>query len=135
MREDTKIVVGMDVSDQSTELRFANPSGEILDKKVTLPTNPESFEVYFGSRQPSRVVLEVGAHSQWMGRLLRRLGHEVWTIHPRQVRAIASGLIDKVDDIDENVHGAIQCGIDAVRYSSVPQLVTDLRDRGVEFNY
>ena len=40
-----------------------------------------------------------------------------------------------VDDMPENVEAAQQYGIDAVLYTTVPQLVSDLRQRGVRFNY
>lgn len=40
-----------------------------------------------------------------------------------------------VDDVAANVHGAREAGFDAVQYTSTPQFVSDLRSRGVEFNY
>ena len=35
-----------------------------------------------------------------------------------------------VDDREENVAGATQCGIDAVLYTNADQLLSDLRSRG-----
>ena len=40
-----------------------------------------------------------------------------------------------VDDKQENVDGAIAAGMDAVLYRSVPELVEDLVERGVEINF
>jgi putative hydrolase of the HAD superfamily len=40
-----------------------------------------------------------------------------------------------VDDREENVEGAKAAGLDAVRYTTTPQLVGDLRRRGLQFNY
>ena len=40
-----------------------------------------------------------------------------------------------VDDTSENVEAARQFGLDAVRYTSVPELVQELSRRGVTFNY
>jgi FMN phosphatase YigB (HAD superfamily) len=40
-----------------------------------------------------------------------------------------------VDDREENVEGALAAGLDAVRYTTTPQLVADLRARGLQFNY
>jgi len=40
-----------------------------------------------------------------------------------------------VDDIPENVDGARAAGFDAVRYTSTPELVAELRKRGLRFNY
>jgi len=40
-----------------------------------------------------------------------------------------------VDDCAGHVAGARQVGFDAVTYLSTPQLVTELRSRGIQFNY
>jgi HAD superfamily hydrolase (TIGR01493 family) len=40
-----------------------------------------------------------------------------------------------VDDTPGHVAGARQAGFDAVHYTTTPQLVADLRARGIEFNY
>lgn len=40
-----------------------------------------------------------------------------------------------VDDREENVRGAAQAGLDAVRFHTPQQLARDLRARGVRFNY
>ena len=40
-----------------------------------------------------------------------------------------------VDDLVENVEGARRFGMDAVQYTSVPQLVHELKSRGLRFNY
>ena len=39
------------------------------------------------------------------------------------------------DDRQENIDGAIAAGIDAVLFQSVPDLVAQLRGRGIEFNW
>ena len=39
-----------------------------------------------------------------------------------------------VDDLEDNVNGAIAAGFDAVRYVSMPQLADDLRRRGISLN-
>ena len=40
-----------------------------------------------------------------------------------------------VDDYADHVAGAREVGFDAVQYASTPQLVADLRARGIRFNY
>ena len=40
-----------------------------------------------------------------------------------------------VDDLPQHVAGAKAFGFDAVQYTSTPQLVADLRARGIRFNY
>jgi transposase len=44
------------------------------------------FEEFMRTREPSRVVLEVGGSAHYWGRWLGRLGHEVWLIAPQHVR-------------------------------------------------
>lgn len=39
------------------------------------------------------------------------------------------------DDIAGHVAGARAVGIDAVQYTSTPELVAELRKRGIRFNY
>ena len=39
-----------------------------------------------------------------------------------------------VDDLEDNVNGALAAGFDAVRYVSMPQLADDLRERGISLN-
>ena len=39
-----------------------------------------------------------------------------------------------VDDLEDNVNGALAAGFDAVRYVSMPQLADDLRGRGIPLN-
>ena len=39
-----------------------------------------------------------------------------------------------VDDLEDNVNGALAAGFDAVRYVSMPQLAGDLRERGIPLN-
>ena len=46
---------------------------------------------------------------------------------------IAPEKIFFMDDREENVTGAIECGIDAVVFRDTPTLVADLAERGVEF--
>lgn len=40
-----------------------------------------------------------------------------------------------VDDREDNVHGAIDAGFDAVMFTDAASLVVELRSRGIEFNY
>ncbi len=40
-----------------------------------------------------------------------------------------------VDDREDNVQGALDAGMDAVPFTSVPKLVADLSDRGIEVNH
>ena len=56
-----------------------------------------------------------------------------------QAAATAAGFAPSeilfVDDRSENVTGALECGFDAVRFSTAPQLIRDLHVRGVLANF
>jgi HAD superfamily hydrolase (TIGR01509 family) len=74
---------------------------------------------------------------------IHTLSYEVHAAKPDPVifRAAAEragvdpGEIFFVDDIAENVAGALAAGFDAVHYTSAPALATELRQRGLRFNY
>jgi len=52
-----------------------------------------------------------------------------------QLAGVAPQEIFYVDDIARHVAGARAYGFDAVQYTTTPQLVADLRARGIQFNY
>ena len=53
----------------------------------------------------------------------------------RGLAGVAPQDIFFTDDIPGHVEGARRAGFDAVQYTTTPQLVNDLHDRGVRFNY
>ena len=78
----------------------------------------ESFQVYvlsyrIGAMKPDPVIYRAAA----------------------EMAGVAPGEIFYTDDIAGHVAGARAAGLDAVQYTSTPQLVEELRSRGVEFNY
>ena len=90
---------GLDLGDKHSHLCLIDTqSGEILEES-RLRTIPEAFERRFGSERPLKIAVEVGTHSPWVSRLLKRLGHEVLVANARKVRLIyAEGR--KTDRID-----------------------------------
>jgi FMN phosphatase YigB (HAD superfamily) len=52
-----------------------------------------------------------------------------------ELAGVAPQEIFYVDDIAGHVEGARAVGVDAVQYTTTPALVTELRRRGLEFNY
>lgn len=90
--------VGLDVGDRWTQVCvLENESGEVIESS-RVRTSPAPLEQRFeGARM--RVVLEVGAQSAWISRLLTRLGHEVLVANARQVALIYRhpGKTDRVD--------------------------------------
>jgi transposase len=59
----------------------------LLERRVS--TTPKALREVFAGMPHSRVALETGMHSPWVGRLLREVGHEVIVAHARNVRLIA----------------------------------------------
>ncbi len=62
-------------------------------------TTLEGIRKRFEGPVGMRIALEVGAHSPWVSRLLKELGHEVLVANPRKTRLIYQnrGKQDRVD--------------------------------------
>lgn len=78
------LTIGLDLGDKKSCTCEVNAQGEVVKREV-ISTTPAGVEAYFGSRSPSRVVLEVGTHSPWVSRLIERLGHQVIVANPSAV--------------------------------------------------
>jgi transposase len=82
------VFVGCDLSDKTASLCVLDVRGRVIARADVRLREPE-MAAWF-SRQPrARVVLEVGSHSAWVSRLLKRVGHEAIVANPRQVELIA----------------------------------------------
>jgi len=82
------VFVGCDLSDKRASLCVVDARGRVIGR-ADLRLRERELSAWF-SRQPrARVVLEVGSHSAWVSRLLRRLGHEAIVANPRRVELIA----------------------------------------------
>lgn len=79
---------GLDVSDRYTYVCVLNLGGQVVDEG-RVPTSAEALRRRFGGLPRTRLVLETGAHSPWVSRLLEECGHEVLVANARQVRLIA----------------------------------------------
>jgi len=62
-------------------------------------TSPEAFTAKFEKLSPTRIVIEVGAHSPWVSRILQAQGHEIIVANARKVRLIyeSSSKNDRLD--------------------------------------
>lgn len=82
------VFVGCDLSDKRASLCVIDARGRVIARADVRLREPE-LTAWF-SRQPrARVVLEVGSHSAWVSRLIKRTGHEAVVANPRQVELIA----------------------------------------------
>jgi transposase len=79
--------VGLDVSDRHVHTCFIDHDGLIVEE-ARLAATSNALRRRFSGAERYRVILEVGAHSPWMSRLLTTLGHEVYVANARRLRAI-----------------------------------------------
>lgn len=84
--------LGIDVHLKSTEICELSECGEV-DRRDRIPTTESGMRRYFGRRRRCRVVMECGASTPWVYRLLRELGHEVLVVDPRRMRLIAQSTL------------------------------------------
>src|SRR6185312_2465013 len=90
-----KLTIGLDLRDHNSWYCVLDDSGQIqLEQRVR--TTATALQEVFQTMPRSRVALEIGTHSPWISRLLRRLGHEVIVANARKVRLI--GESRKKDD-------------------------------------
>jgi len=69
------LTIGLDLGDKVSRVCEINAAGKIVNR-ASIATTPGAIERYFGGRERCRVVLEVGTHSPWVTRELKKLGHE-----------------------------------------------------------
>jgi transposase len=89
---------GMDLGDKYCQICLLDEEGDVMEAS-RVSTTSKGIRSYFGLRASMRVVIEVGTHSPWIGRLLEECGHEVIVANPRRVRLIAENN-HKNDDTD-----------------------------------
>jgi transposase len=93
-----KFTVGVDLGDRSSRYCILDKDGEVIEASSVGMTKKDLNRV-FGALPHSRVALEAGAHSPWVSRYLKGLGHEVIVANPRRTRLItaSSSKSDRVD--------------------------------------
>lgn len=80
-------VIGIDLGDRWSHYCVLSQAGTVI-KEDRVRTTPEALVAKFGGLAPTRIVIEVGAHSPWASRLLQAQGHDVVVANPRKVRLI-----------------------------------------------
>ena len=94
-------VVGLDLGDRWTSWCHCTAGGEVLSEG-RVRTQPEALSRQFGAEPRRRILLETGTHSLWIARQLRSMGHEVYVLHARSLRAITESR-RKTDRLDARV--------------------------------
>ena len=80
-------VIGIDLGDRWSRYCVLDQAGTVIEED-RVRTTPEALAAKFGQLSPTRMVIEVGAHSPWVSRLLQAQGHDVVVANPRKVRLI-----------------------------------------------
>lgn len=91
-------VVGLDLGDRWTSWCRCTAGGEVVGEG-RVRTQHEALSRLFGGEPRRRILLETGTHSLWVARLLRSMGHEVYVLHARSLRAITQSR-RKTDRLD-----------------------------------
>lgn len=92
------LTIGMDLGDRTSRYCVLDGTGEVVKEGSVATTRP-AMKALFGAMKKCRIAMEVGAHSPWVSRLLKAMGHEVIVANPRQLKVIteSSRKDDKVD--------------------------------------
>jgi transposase len=93
-----QLTIGIDLGDKTSRYCGIDQDGEVLFERSVATTKKGMTQV-FGALARCRIALEVGAHSPWVSRLLKGLGHEVLVANARQVKLISQSTRkdDKLD--------------------------------------
>jgi transposase len=81
------MTIGMDLGDKTSRYCALDEHGDVLFERATATSQKGMLEA-FGALRRCRIALEVGTHSPWVSRLLKKLGHEVIVANARQVKLI-----------------------------------------------
>jgi len=93
-----KLTVGLDLGDGSSRYSVVDEEGEKVSEGSVVTTRKGLNQV-FGAMARCRIAMEVGAHSPWVSRHLKALGHEVIVANARKVRLITQSS-RKSDQLD-----------------------------------
>lgn len=81
------ITIGMDLGDRTSRYCVLDGTGEVV-KEGSVATTIAGMKALYGPMKKCRIAMEVGAHSPWVSRLLKAMGHEVIVANPRQLKVI-----------------------------------------------
>jgi transposase len=88
MTDTTIWTIGLDLGDKMTTFCLLSPEGAVTETGQ-LATTPLAFQNRFSNRERMRIALEVGTHSNWLSRLLDKMGHEVLVANASKLALIS----------------------------------------------
>lgn len=74
-------IIGIDVHKKESQVCILTDDGKLLESP-RIPTTAEAFRKLFGGRQPARILIESSTESEWVARVLEKMGHEVVVADP-----------------------------------------------------
>ena len=83
-----KLTTGLDLGERSSWYCVLDAQRERA-AGTEAQHDPKAMKEGFGAMPHSRIALETGMHSPWVGRWLSELGHELIVAHARNLRLIA----------------------------------------------
>jgi transposase len=95
------VTIGIDLGDKYSHCCLLGPDGVML-AEGRVSSTPEALASHFQNLPPSRIAIEVGAHSRWVSQLFQIWGHEVIVANPRNLPMITSN-IRKSDRVDAHL--------------------------------
>lgn len=72
--------IGLDLGQTSSQICCLTTEGELVERRIK--TERESMAQFFGKMPGARILLEASTISEWVGRYLEELGHEVIIADP-----------------------------------------------------
>ena len=72
--------IGMDLGKKESQIAIITEAGELVEKRMR--TERERLRQFFAERPKAKVLLEASTSSEWVGRVLDEVGHEVIVADP-----------------------------------------------------
>jgi transposase len=88
LRKSDRVTIGVDLGDKTSRYCALNGAGEVLAEGA-FPTTKKGVAQMFAAMAHCRIAIEVGTHSPWVSRELKRFGHEAIVANARQVKLIS----------------------------------------------
>ena len=83
-----RLTIGLDLGDRKNVWCALDAEGEVIARGEVI-NEKQPLEHFFSRIPIGLIALEVGTHSPWISRLLKKLGHEVIVANARQVKLIS----------------------------------------------
>lgn len=115
-----RLTIGLDLGDRVSSWCALSAAGEVVGRGEVI-TEKQPLEHFFSRIPKSLVAIEVGSHSPWISRLLKKMGHEVVVANARRIQLISQSS-RKNDEVDAELLARL------VRAD--PVLLSPIRHRG-----